>query len=110
MLRLSFRSPKKRQKTHGRSQRSIPCLSRGRDVLVPFGGKEQAVLDHESSPKTKQGGPSASTYIYIYIPGPSNRSLLEAFVDLKVTGGDLLEGPGMYYTYIHTTHHNTTRP
>ena len=36
------------------------------------------------------------THIYIYIPAPSNRSPLEAFVDLKVAGGDLLEGPGIY--------------
>ena len=28
------------------------------------------------------------------IPAPSNRSPLEAFVDLKVARGDLLEGPG----------------
>ena len=33
--------------------------------------------------------------IYIYIPAPSKRSLLEAFVDLQVAGGDLLEGPGI---------------
>ena len=29
------------------------------------------------------------------IPAPSNRSPLVAFGDLKVSGGDLLEGPGM---------------
>ena len=28
------------------------------------------------------------------VPAPSNRSPLEAFVDLKVAGGDLLESPG----------------
>ena len=33
--------------------------------------------------------------IYIYIPGPSNRSPLEAFAGLKVAGGDLLEGAGI---------------
>ena len=30
----------------------------------------------------------------IYLPAPSNRSPLVAFGDLKVAGGDLLEGPG----------------
>ena len=30
----------------------------------------------------------------IYLPAPSNRSPLEAFADLKVAGGDLLEGAG----------------
>ena len=29
-----------------------------------------------------------------YLPAPSNRSPLEAFGDLKVSGGDLLEGAG----------------
>ena len=29
-----------------------------------------------------------------HVPAPSKRSPLEAFVDLKVAGGDLLEGPG----------------
>ena len=30
-----------------------------------------------------------------HIPAPSNRSPLEAFADLKVAGGDLLEGAGI---------------
>ena len=34
-------------------------------------------------------------YIYICIPAPSNRSPLAAFGDLKVAGGDLLEGAGL---------------
>ena len=38
--------------------------------------------------------------IYAYIPAPSNRSPLEAFADLKVAGGDLLEGPGIIYRYL----------
>ena len=42
--------------------------------------------------------------IYIYIPAPSKRSLLEAFVDFKVAGGDLLAGPGIYI-YIYTSSH-----
>ena len=29
------------------------------------------------------------------LPAPSNRSPLEAFADLKVAGGDLLEGSGI---------------
>ena len=32
--------------------------------------------------------------MYRHIPAQSKRSRLEAFVDLKVAGGDLLEGPG----------------
>ena len=28
------------------------------------------------------------------LPAPSNRSPLEAFADLKIAGGDLLEGAG----------------
>ena len=32
----------------------------------------------------------------VSIPAPSKRSPPEAFVDLKVAGGDLLEGPGIY--------------
>ena len=35
-------------------------------------------------------------YIYISIPTLSNRSPLQAFADLKVAGGDLLEGAGAY--------------
>ena len=34
------------------------------------------------------------------MPALSNRSPLEAFADLKVAGGDLLEGPGVYYLAI----------
>ena len=41
------------------------------------------------------------SYICIYtvpiLPGPSNRSPLVAFGDLKVAGGDLLEGAGRQY-------------
>ena len=33
----------------------------------------------------------------LYILAPSNRSPLEAFVDLKVSGGDLLEGAGIFF-------------
>ena len=33
------------------------------------------------------------------LPAPSARSPLEDFVDLKVAGGDLLEGVGMVYPY-----------
>ena len=44
---------------------------------------------------TMQVQSSKATYIYIYIPGPSNRSPLVAFGDLKVAGGDLLEGAGI---------------
>ena len=41
-----------------------------------------------------------NVYIYIYIPAPSNRSPLEAFTDLKVAGGNLLEGAGMFFDHI----------
>ena len=33
-------------------------------------------------------------FFQVTVPAPSKRSLLEAFVDLQVAGGDLLEGPG----------------
>ena len=35
-------------------------------------------------------------HLYSYILAPSNRSPLKAFVDLNVSGGDLLEGAGIY--------------
>ena len=45
---------------------------------------------------------SSGIYIslYIYIPAPSNRFPLVAFGDLKVAGGDLLEGAGIYITHL----------
>ena len=40
---------------------------------------------------------------------PSNRSPLEAFADLKVAGGDLLEGAGIYNKiYIYISYLNTS--
>ena len=41
-------------------------------------------------------------YIITYIPAPSNRSPLEAFVDLKVAGDDLFEGPGIEVIHIYS--------
>ena len=37
------------------------------------------------------------------LPAPSNRSPLEAFVDLNVAGGDLLEGAGTLKYFEHMT-------
>ena len=48
-------------------------------------------------------------HLYSYILAPSNRSPLKAFVDLNVSGGDLLEGAGIYIYIYHCLNAYLTR-
>ena len=73
-----------------------------------LGASVRGFEDHMNSWKRDMNRLSqeVSQDIY-YIPAPSNRSPLEAFADLKVAGGDLLEVlvyiiHNIYIYYIHT--------
>ena len=75
-----------------------------------LGASVRGFEDHMNSWKRDMNRLSqeVSQDIY-YIPAPSNRSPLEAFADLKVAGGDLLEvlvyiihNIYIYIIYIHT--------
>ena len=67
-----------------------------------LGASVRGFEDHMNSWKRDMNRLSqeVSQDIY-YIPAPSNRSPLEAFADLKVAGGDLLEGAGIHTIHIY---------
>ena len=61
-------------------------------------GTTNCPLEHDGNGRfqlgKKEKGHQLGHQTEKHIPAPSNRSPLKAFVDLKVAGGDLLEGPG----------------